>query len=84
MTLVELREKINLENLKMFVEFFLEKDEDIKYVVTNEDNEEDFSIIHREELVNSINNKKLKIEYVEHGEFSLAILDNKSVRIEYF
>lgn len=84
MTLLELKEKINLENLKMFVNCFLEEDEDIKYVVANEEDSEDFLIVDREELVKLIHNGKLKIEYVEHEEFSLGVLDNTPVRIEYF
>lgn len=84
MTLEQLRVKINLENLKMFRDFFLEEDEDIEYVVTNVDDEEDFKIVDRAELLESIHSGNLKIEYVDHWDFSLGILDNKPVRVEYF
>lgn len=82
MTLEKLREKINLENLKMFRDFFLEDDTNIKYVVTSENNEEDFSILSREELLEVIH--KLKIEYVDYWQFALGVLNNEPVRIEYF
>ena len=82
MNLEQLKEKMYVENIGMFKEFFLEDDEDIKYVITNEENEK-FRIVDRVGLVNLIHNGNLKIEYVEHGEFSLGILNGKAVRIEY-
>ena len=82
MNLVELRERMYVENIGMFKEFFLEDDENIKYVITNEENEK-FRIVDRVGLVNLIHNGNLKIEYVEHGEFSLGILNGQAVRIEY-
>ena len=82
MNLVELRERMYVENIGMFKEFFLEDDENIKYVITNEENEK-FRIVDRVGLVNLIHNGNLKIEYVEHGEFSLGILNNESVKVEY-
>ena len=82
MNLEQLKEKMYVENVRMFKEFFLEDDEDIKYVITNEENEK-FRIVDRVGLVNLIHNGNLKIEYVEHGEFSLGILNGQAVRIEY-
>lgn len=82
MNLVELRERMYMENVRMFKRHFLEDDEEINYVITNEENEK-FRIVDRVGLVNLIHNGNLKIEYVEHGEFSLGILNGKAVRIEY-
>ena len=82
MNLEQLKEKMYVENIGMFKEFFLEDDENIKYVITNEENEK-FRIVDRVGLVNLIHNGNLKIEYVEHGEFSLGILNGQAVRIEY-
>ena len=81
MNLVELKEKMYMENVRMFKEFFLEDDEDIKYVVINVDNEEEFVIVDREGLVNLIHSD-LNIEYVEE-DFCLGILNGQAVRIEY-
>lgn len=83
MNLKELKEKIYMENVRMFKEYFLEDDEDINYVVINVDNEEEFVIVNREGLLEVIHNKNLKIEYVEHSEFCLGILNGQAVRIEY-
>ena len=82
MNLEQLKEKMYVENVRMFKEFFLEDDEDIKYVITNEENEK-FRIVDRVGLVNLIHNGNLKIEYVEHSEFCLGILNGQAVRIEY-
>ena len=81
MNLEQLKEKMYVENVRMFKEFFLEDDEDIKYVITNEENEK-FKIVDRVGLVNLIHSD-LNIEYVEHGEFCLGILNGQAVRIEY-
>ena len=81
MNLEQLKEKMYVENVRMFKEFFLEDDEDIKYVITNEENEK-FRIVDRVGLVNLIHNGNLKIEYVEE-DFCLGILNGQAVRIEY-
>ena len=78
MNLKELKEKIYMENVRMFKEYFLEDDEDINYVVTNED---EFKIVDREELVSLIHND-LKLEHVDE-DFCLGILNNESIKIEY-
>lgn len=80
MSLQELKEKMYVENIGMFKEFFLEDDEDIKYVITNEENEK-FRIVDRDKLMNFIHND-LKLEYVEE-DFCLGLLNGQAVRIEY-
>ena len=81
MNLEQLKEKMYVENVRMFKEFFLEDDEDIKYVITNTENEEDFRIVYKEELMELLH-KELKLEYVEEG-FCLGLLNNESVKIEH-
>ena len=81
MNLVELKEKMCMENLKMFLNYFLEDDEEYSYVITNTENEEDFRIVYKEELMELLH-KELKLEYVEEG-FCLGLLNNESVKIEH-
>lgn len=81
MNLQELREKIYMENLKIFLNYFLEDDEECNYVITNTDNEEDFKIVGKEEMMNFIH-KDLKIEHVD-DEFCFGIWGDETVRIEY-
>ena len=68
----------------LFIMEFLEEDEEIEYVVTDKKNEDEFVIIHREELLKLIFTGLLEITYIDfYDEEVDAKWGNKPVRIEY-
>ena len=68
---------------ELFLDEFVEEDEDIKYVLITSDNVEEDQLVRREEIIRLIESGSLKIEYVEMYDHAIGTLDNKSVRIEY-
>lgn len=82
MNLQELKERMYMENAEMVRDCFMEYDDyDTSYVITNEENEDDFIVVNGKRLLELIHND-FKIEYVG-DEFCLGVLNNKGMRVEY-
>lgn len=83
MNLQKLKEMMYADNLRVFKELFLEDDEQIKYVIVPTEEVKDITILHKEELLELLDSRSLKLEYVEHWDFGLGLLGGQAVRVEY-